>query len=115
VRPRPKHRRAHSASSESQCTREGCDAQDAYDTPFDQYDTPVDGDTAAQRLEARVDRLEARMDRLEAAVDRLEAAFGRLDVRLDRLERTVRWWIMVQMVSSTAWMALMIYLMRGGR
>jgi hypothetical protein len=68
--------------------------RDADDTPFDRYDTPVEVDEAAQRLEARVDRLEA---------------------RLDRLERTVRWWIMVQMVSSTAWMALMVSLICGGR
>jgi hypothetical protein len=59
-------------------------------------------------FEAPVDRLDARMDRLEAAVERLE-------VRLGRLERMVRWWIMVQMVSSAAWMALMVYLTRGGR
>ena len=72
-------------------------------------------DEAAQRLEARGDRLEARMDRLEAAVDRLEVAFNRIEARLDRLERTVRWWIVVQMVSSTAWIALMVYLTRGGR
>jgi len=75
----------------------------------------MDVDEAAQRLEARVDRLEARMDRLEAAVDRLEAGLERIEARLGRLERMVRWWIMVQMVSSAAWIALMVYLTRGGR
>jgi hypothetical protein len=71
------------------------------DTPFDRDDTVVDRDEAEARLEARVDRLEAAVERIE--------------VRLDRLERTVRWWIMVQMVSSAAWMALMVSLTRGSR
>jgi hypothetical protein len=81
--------------------RGGAVVQDREDTPFDRYDTAVDRDEAEARLEARVDRLEAGLNRLEA--------------RLDRLERTVRWWIMIQMVSSTAWMALMVSLPRGGR
>jgi hypothetical protein len=59
-------------------------------------------------FEAPVDRLDARMDRLEAAVERLE-------VRLDRLERMMRRWMIFLMVWSTAWMALMVYLTRGGR
>jgi hypothetical protein len=71
------------------------------DTPFDRYDTVVDRDEAEAHLEARVDRLEAAVERLEG--------------RMGRLERTVRWWIMVQMVSSTAWIALMVSLTRGGR
>ena len=62
-----------------------------------------------------MDRLDACTDRLEAAVDRLEAGLDRLEARLGRLERMVRWWIMVQMVSSAAWIALMVYLARGGR
>jgi hypothetical protein len=75
--------------------------QDADAPPCDRYDTSVEEDEAAQHLEARMNRVEARIDRLEA--------------RLDRLERTVRWWIMVQMVWSTAGIALMVYLTRGGR
>jgi hypothetical protein len=74
---------------------------DADEAPCDRYDTSVEEDEAVQHFEARMDRVEARIDRLE--------------VRLDRLERTVRWWIIGQMVWSTAWIAFMVYLTRGGR
>ena len=82
--------------------------QDADGPPRDRYEMAGEEDEAAQHLEARMDRVEARIARVEVALDRLE-------VRLDRLERTVRWSIIVQMVWSTAWMALMVYLTRGGR
>jgi hypothetical protein len=72
---------------------------DRADTPFQRYDTAVERDAGEARLEAAVNRLEAALDRLEA--------------KMARLERTVRWWIMTQMVCGPAGIA--VYLSLTGR
>ena len=75
--------------------------QDADGPPYNRYETAVDVDGATEHLEARIDRLEAALEGIE--------------VRLDRLERLMRRGIIVLTVWSMAWMALMVYLTRGGR
>ena len=53
--------------------------------------------------------LEARSDRLDARIDRLEVAVNRLEAKMDRFERTVRRWLMLQMVCGTACIAVLLY------